>query len=160
MCVCLCVFCTNCPCLWNLPEHIYTHTHLVRIRILQVLYLSPGKRRYLILRAGCLYYFSNETASSPKGKFVLSGYVWVTQSVGILVWLGEGGTLFSMYIDILLATITENPGRFPLFRIVIKDINRLLINYSWARSSDCEQLEWAGLKRSSHFMARIDTYTG
>jgi hypothetical protein len=35
---------------------------------------SLGKRRYLILRLGCLYYFANETASSAKGSFVLSGY--------------------------------------------------------------------------------------
>ena len=33
-----------------------------------------GKRRYLILREGCLYYFANETASHPKGSFVLVGY--------------------------------------------------------------------------------------
>lgn len=32
------------------------------------------KRRYLILRLGCLYYFPNETASTAKGSFVLSGY--------------------------------------------------------------------------------------
>ncbi len=63
--------------------HIHTHTHLVRIQspyngltsIIPVILISiSGKRRYLILRAGCLYYFSNETAHSPKGKFVLSGY--------------------------------------------------------------------------------------
>ena len=33
-----------------------------------------GKRRYLILRKGCLYYFANETASAPKGQFILTGY--------------------------------------------------------------------------------------
>ena len=33
-----------------------------------------GKKRYLILRQGCLYYFKDEVASSPKGSFVLSGY--------------------------------------------------------------------------------------
>jgi len=32
------------------------------------------KRRYLILRLGCLYYFTNETASHPKGSFTLAGY--------------------------------------------------------------------------------------
>ena len=35
---------------------------------------TSGKKRYLILRIGCLYYFANETASHPKGCFTLSGY--------------------------------------------------------------------------------------
>ena len=33
-----------------------------------------GKRRYLILRKGCLYYFANETANAAKGQFILTGH--------------------------------------------------------------------------------------
>lgn len=32
------------------------------------------KRRYMVLRLGCLYYFANETAKEPKGCFTLAGY--------------------------------------------------------------------------------------
>jgi hypothetical protein len=32
------------------------------------------RKRYLVLRLGCLYYFANETAKEPKGCFTLAGY--------------------------------------------------------------------------------------
>jgi hypothetical protein len=32
------------------------------------------RRRYLVLRLGCLYYFANETAKEAKGCFTLAGY--------------------------------------------------------------------------------------
>ena len=33
-----------------------------------------GKRRYLILKSGCLYYYKDDSASSAQGQFSLEGY--------------------------------------------------------------------------------------
>lgn len=33
-----------------------------------------GKRRYLILKTGCMYYYKDESASSAQGQFSLEGY--------------------------------------------------------------------------------------
>ena len=40
-------------------------------------YTITGRKRYLVLRLGCLYYFANETAKEPKGCFTLAGYQYV-----------------------------------------------------------------------------------
>ena len=40
-------------------------------------FFLAGKRRYMIIHKGCIYYFTDSNSSEPKGNFSLQGYRFV-----------------------------------------------------------------------------------